>query len=434
MHKLTLALLCAGFSSSFLSAQAGPGWTDAGAGPAYDHAAFDISLFPAAMGATGVSQVAHCDNGLPGLTPGQFAVSMTIPGLSAAYGNTGATGMCMGLYDRSVTPATFTPNTMANKMNPVTGEGVFGLMIENRDGLYATCDWQTGIQMSSRKTNSDDFHVPITVTTQTGTPVLGTYVDPSLAYIRGTLHLLYVNAYARIVRRPILLAHGGPNGELTLAELQGPERDMIITSGATSHSPTPMCDSNGELVGIFYHKTVSGDSDAHLKSGTHLADFQGDVNDEDGWQNNGGVFGGTFVSANSAAVPGYSKARARNMVWLLASRPSVGTNMTFQMGCHNNGIAGVPPTMTVYAALATLPALTLPGINGFLGINPAPVLLPIFGAPVPTLAGRTEIQLPVPNDPTIKGFALPIQAFATIVTSSGVEGVFSNTTFIRIRK
>ncbi len=94
-----------------------------------------------------MSQVAHCDNGLPGLTPGQFAVSMTVPGLSVAYGNTGATGMCMGLYDRAVTPATFTPNTMANKMNPATGEGVFGLMIENRDGLYATCDWQTGVQI-----------------------------------------------------------------------------------------------------------------------------------------------------------------------------------------------------------------------------------------------------------------------------------------------
>jgi len=434
MQKLTVALLCAGLTSPLLTAQAGPGWTDPGTGDAYDHAAFDVAVFPAGMTATGISQIAHSDNGLPGLTAGQFCVSMTNAGLSSTYGNAGATGMCMGLYDRSVATPVFTPNTMANKMNPATGEGVFGLMIENRDGLYAVCDWASGVRISSRKTNSDDFHDPILVTTATGTPVLGTYVDPAVAYIKGVLHMLYVNPYGRIVRRPFLLLHGGSNGELTSAELQGPERDTVITTAATTHSPTPMCDSTGELLGIFYHKTVSGDSDAHLKSGTHLADFQGDVNDEAGWQNNGAVLGGTFVSANSAAVPGYSKARARNMAWLLASRPSVGTNMTVQMGCHNSGIAGVPPTMTVYAALANMPALALPGINGFLGINPAPVLLPIFGVAIPTLEGRAEFTIPVPNDPTIKGFALPIQGFATIVTANGVVGVFSNTTFIRIRK
>ncbi|MEE2886777.1 MAG: hypothetical protein VX951_05040 [Planctomycetota bacterium] len=434
MQKLTVALLCAGLTSPLLTAQAGPGWTDPGAGPAYDHLAFDVALFPTNMTATGISQIAHCDNGLPGLTAGQFAVTMTNAGLSSTYGNVGGTGMCMGLYDRTLATPLFTPNTMANKMNPASGIGVFGLMIENRDGLYATCDWASGVVMSWRKDNSSDFHVPIAVTTQAGTPVLGTYRDPALGYIKGVLNLWYVNAYGRIVARPILIAHGGPNGELTLAELQGPERDKVITTAATTHSPTPMCDSNGEVLGLFYHKTVSGDSDAHLKSGTHLADFQGDVNDEAGWQNNGAVFGGTFVSANSAATPGYSKARARNMAWLLASRPAIGTTMTLQMGCANSGLPTVPPTVTIYAALGTLPALSLGGIQGFLGINPAPILLRVASVPVPAASGRAELKIPVPNDPTIKGVSLPIQGLATIVTASGVLGVFTNTTFIRIRK
>lgn len=432
MQKLTLALLCAGLTSPFLSAQAAPGWTDAGTGPAYDHKAFDITVLPKDMTATGISQLAHSDNGLPNLKPGQFAVSMTNAGLSSTYGNTGGTGMCMGLYDRTLATPAFVANKMANKMNPGSGEGVFGLMIENRDGLLCTCDWASGVMMSSRKTNSSDFHVPILVTVQTSTPILGTYVDPSLAYANGVLHLFYVNAYAKIVRRPLLLLYS-TLGVLTKAELQGPERDVVTTAGAVSHSPTPICDSLGEIVGIFFHATKSGDSDALLKQGTHRLDFQGSVNDEAGWQNNGGVFGGTFISANSAATPGYSKARARNMAWLLSNRPSIGKSATFTVGCHNSGIQSVPVQVKLFAALAFLPALTLPGINGQLGINPAPILLELPSINVSTASGQAELKITVPNDNTLRGFVLPLQGLAIIVTTSGVQGVFTNTSPLRVR-
>ena len=158
MTKLTIPLLAAGLTGTLLcishaNAQAGPGPYDT----FKNDSVFSVSnltslgMFRGGATSRGVTQISFSK------TPtvdkvGTWTVALTLRNLSTTYGGAASGNseyVVFGTYDTNVTPHTYTPNTLANRMNNVAGGNNSGLMMEPRDADCCALDRNDGIDASA---------------------------------------------------------------------------------------------------------------------------------------------------------------------------------------------------------------------------------------------------------------------------------------------
>ncbi|MCA8956137.1 MAG: hypothetical protein KDC87_08685 [Planctomycetes bacterium] len=336
-------------------------------------------------------------SGLPGLLPGQFAVALTVVGLSSYYGGdpsgTG-TGVVLGLFDRTTSPGRFVPTTLANSLCAAAS---FGLSIEPRDGLVAAVDHAVGPMVATRSSQGGAFGTPIPVVAESG-PALPAWVDPAPTYLDGQLVLVYADGKA-IVYRPLMLEYAS-TGALDYAYLQGQPRVLWSPSSGKAHSPNPIVDGSGAMRGLLCAHAVGSDSDMVFLAGTTPAGDAVVVSDENGWQNNGTLLGGSLLYADSQG--GYQAMRRVEIAWLLGSEVAPGSTSTISLGAPAN-----PNTRgLIYLGLGTTTPLSIPGVRGALGL--AAPMLPLLALGCDP-DGLAHWSWNVPKDPTYRGLRFAIQ-------------------------
>jgi len=338
--------------------------------------------------------------------PNVFLCGLTVDGLSAAYGAVGNRDLLTGKYDAQTD--TFTPDTNAAALNTANYE--FGLTFHH-SGLWATFDDYTTAGVSLAKRAS--VNAPWTFVGRVGGLPAQSYYDPVLADYNGQTMLVHVLGND-IAMTPI---------DLNNATLMGASTIIVrSTQGGTVNSPTPILDSNGELIGLSHHDLVVSDNDHYLSMDLDPNTPPLLVNDTATWTNNGGVAGGRFIDAEYTPSPYH--AISIDALWCTGGRAKIGGSMEVRV--H------VPPTSSPvihvsYLLLSTQFAnapLSIPGVQGQLGLG----LAGLIGAQLPThnnANGESLITFNVPNNPALAGKALPCQSI-TFNTTSGVVA-FGNT-------
>ncbi|MHC4897864.1 MAG: hypothetical protein ACYTGW_12235 [Planctomycetota bacterium] len=362
-------------------------------------------------------------------TPGKWTAALTVYDLATTYG--GAAGnqyVIMGQYDTTGAKPTFTPSTLANKMNTGSPPPCFGLMIEGRDGLYAAVDQSAGMFVSYRKDKLSPFPAPIQVTVAPGAAALPTlkYNDPALGYVDNKLKLFYADRVNSICMRDLKTTV--VNNILTKAEVQGKTTNPIVTVTGMPHSPTPIIDKFGEVRGLWMSVLVGSDSDMYFTPGLTIKDTPIRVFDNTAWMNNGGVAGGRLFFANTATR---TSANVGEVAWLLGSNTALGGTATITLGCRNP-LSASPVVSKVALSLklnaGTKTPILIPGWNGAYALA-APEL--IFTNMV--AINRDEVAhwgQTVPNDTNLQGLRVTIQALSV---PTSVSPTFTNTATLEFK-
>jgi len=328
---------------------------------------------------------------LPTDPPHVFLCGVTVAGLSAVFGGVGGSDLLSGNYDALAD--TFTPSP-ANEAGPLNTAGTeFGLMFHHT-GLYAVFDRLPGQPWLARRAA---VGMPWTIVGQFAALPSQAYYDPSLADYAGQTYLLHVLGTS-IAMTPI---------NLTNATLTGPSQVIINAArpGATANSPTPVLDTNGQLIAISHHDVLSSDNDHYMSFDFDPTTPAVLMNDTATWTNNGGFVGGRFYDAESS---GTYHIFAIDTYWHTGGRAPLGGTMDVQ--------AYVPPTSSneVYLSFLLIGAGHLPtplpiGAFGLLGIDTSTLVNLPF--PQHTNAnGRALLQLVVPNIPSLRGRSLATQS------------------------
>ena len=255
-----------------------------------------------------------------------------------------------------------------------------------------------------------------------------TYWDPALANIGGKLHLLYMlnrNAtQADIAAAPLDLT------KMTIDR----SKEMILvqttTAAADANSPTPIVDSTGELIALSHHDQQN--------SNDHYVSFDLDPKTpalmfitDSAWINNGGFAAGKFFDAKS--VSPYTIHYVET-VWWTGGRAALGGKMEISFYAPIRAKTAPPYLSLAFLSTGFLPTpFALPGIQGKFGLNPATLITLATGISHNVLTGQGTLSLTIPNDPVLKGIALPGQSVTVNPGgTSGPEYYFGNTAALTI--
>ncbi|MHC4920691.1 MAG: hypothetical protein ACYTKC_14015 [Planctomycetota bacterium] len=369
----------------------------------------------------------------PADTAGKWTAALTVRDLALTYGGSGVAGgqnVIMGQYDTTGTKPTFTPSTLANKMNSTTSTACFGLMIEGRDGLYAAIDYSNGVFVSYRKDNTSPFPAPLQVTVAPNTTPLptGSWLDPALGYVGNQLMMFYIDKVNSIIMRNLNTTVF--NNILTQAQLQG-NGVAVATLTIRPHSPTPIIDRLGEVRGLWMagSLTTSGDSDMYFMPSLNTKDVPIRVFDSTAWMNNGGVAGGRLFFANNEAPN--NSASVAEAAWLLGSNTVLGGTATITLGCRNP--LSVSPVVSKVALSFNLTAgtrtpIVIPGWNGAYALaGPELIFTNMVGLNRDELAHWSQT---VPKDNNLKGVRVSIQALSM---PQSVSPTFTNTATLEFK-
>jgi hypothetical protein len=433
MQRITTYLLCAGLFAPVLTAQAGPGMTDADPGTAghqamvksvylssVDNAATTLwDVTPKIWSTSGrnITQV-HLGKGSLGLGAKDYHMALTTSTLSTAW-TTGAGGVAgsgdviMGKLSYATGTPVFTPQTTAALMNSTGND--FGLMI-SADGTRAAIDWPAGPMWSMRTIAIPitQFPKPVAVT-----GISGTYVDPAPGKIGGVLGIFWVSGGTQISWAPVKETITA--GKLTAAAIVTAGQIAAITSTNQPHSPTPVFGTNGNTRGMWYSRVTGSDSDEYYSGQVPDATGGIKVYDSTAWSNNGGVAGSRLICAYSGHYNTLLEGRGSHGG--CNSAITVKTGATLDITIHSP--TGTPSlfTSTMGVALGVGTPIPLPGILGALGLDASKILI-ITGGPTGLTGDTAELSLPA-SDSGLKGLTLHLQ-FVTSPTS-GFGPAFTNT-------
>ena len=348
---------------------------------------------------TGVAQVYMVE--VPGQQKGTYTCALSVLTLGTQAGGFGVTGesdLLTGQYNALT--GTFTPDLDAAALN-ASGFHDFGLTIHS-SGLLAVFDRfpPTGnptyqAMVTSRPTLGSPWQSPVAIQ---GLPVPGFY-DPCLVNVGGQLHLLYSTA-GDIVMQPFNAATATVFGNPTPIALKS-------TAGNTANSPTPIMDSQGELLGLSYHDHPP----SAMNKNDHYFAFDLDPNTpgipwivSTTWKNNGGYAAGLFFDAEAGSPYHIYEVTT---YWWTGGRAPVASAMELNAFIAPNAAALVQS----WVFLGTwLPApVQVPTWVGSVGINP---LVSFFMGLHDPLTGRCTSSLSVPPDPQLRGLAIPAQALS----------------------
>lgn len=337
--------------------------------------------------------------------PNIYLCGMTVTALPAANGGVGGTDVLSGRYD-AVTD-TFTPDLFAAAFNTTGTE--FGLTFDPT-GLHAVIDRLPGFPVIASRPNTNSPFV--IVGNVSGLPTQS-YYDPSLAYYHGVPQLLHVFG-TDIAMSPI---------SLTTAALTGPSVTVVFTpvAGATANSPTPVCDSQGEIIGISHHSVLAADNDHYMSLDLNPATGAVLMNNTTTWTNNGGFCGGRFFDAEYTPAPYHIF--SIDTFWCTGGRAPVGGSMEVR--------AMTPPTASASLFLSYLligggfsaAGTPITGINGFFGLSSVWVAaaMPLHD----NNNGESLLTFAVPNTPSLNGAVLACQSLT--VDLIGGQATFGNT-------
>ncbi len=339
--------------------------------------------------------------------PGKFIVGITVAsGLPPANGGVGGSDLLMGVYDAA--KKTFTPDKNAAFVNSSKSE--FGLTLHH-SGLYAYMESAGGGTYSpyllSRKSLNSPFSV---VGIIQGLPMKQGWWDGSLADINGKMNILYVLNH-NIVAAPLTISGGTvtAGNPTILVNTPKPPND--------ANSPTPITTTTGELVALSHHVNVNANDhwvSFDLDPKTPALSF---ITTPD-WINNGGYIAGTFYDAHSTS--GTYQISSVKSVWWTGGKAKIGSNMEISAYCPVQG-TGVTPWVSYFLIsdkfLST--PITVPGVVGQFGLNPGFLTAVTIGAHNP-LTGQAIINIPVPNNAALSGYAVPGQSLTIDPTTQKI--------------
>lgn len=347
---------------------------------------------------------------LPTDPPNVFLSAVTATSVPTNLGGVGGQDLVTGRYD--VLTDTFTPDNLAAAINSTGTE--FGMMLDHT-GTFAVFDRLPGFPfLASRPNTTAAWQI---VGQIAGLPSQS-YYDPSLAMYRGRPHLLFVQG-TNIAMQPI---------DLTTAQLQGAPRTIVFAAGAasTANSPTPVVDSNGEIIGVSHHDVTGSDNDHYMSLDLDPQTPSVLFNDTTTWTNNGGFAGGRFIDAEFTPSPYHTL--AIDAYWCTGGRAAVGQPMEIR--------SYVPPTTAsnVYVSFLLVGAAflptgqTFPGIAGELGLSS--IIVGFALPPHNNMNGEAALTLTVPNNPNLSGVVLPLQS--AVLNASLSTVAFANTAAMTI--
>ncbi len=434
MQRITSYLLCAGLLAPVLTAQAGPGMTDADPVATGFQAMVTSTYFdsvdtpgtnlwdvtPAIWTTSGqnMTQVSTGKGNL-GLKKGEYHMCITTSSLATAWttaagGIAGSGDVIMGMVTWNSGSPVFTPQTTAALMNSTGND--FGLMI-SADGLRAAIDWPAGPYWSSRAValSNTQFNAPVLLT-----GAGGSYVDPAPGAVNGVMGCFYVSGGTTISWAPVKETIVG--GKITAAALDGANTVVMISTANQPHSPTPMFGSNGDSRGMWFSRVTGGDSDQYYSG--QLPDLSGGqlVYDSTAWSNNGGVAGSHFLAAYSGHYKQFIEGRGTHG----GSNSSIAVGASAQLNVTIHGPAGTPAisTTVMAASLGVGPSFALPSIRGALGVDPGKIVI-IAGGPSASDADEiAEANFPA-TDAGLKGLTLHLQYVMSPI--AGFTPGFTNT-------
>ncbi len=328
--------------------------------------------------------------------PGKFIVAITVAsGLPPANGGVGGSDFLTGVYDTLTKK--FTPDKNAAFLNSSKSE--FGLTLHH-SGLYGYMESAGGASYAPYLVSRKSLSAPFSVVGQIqGLPMKQGWWDGSLADINGKMHILYVLNH-NIVAAPLTISGttvkaGNP---ITLVTPPVANKDC--------NSPTPIYTSSGELVALSHHLTVNAND--------HYVSFDLDPNTPalqfitlSDWINNGGYIAGTFYDAHSTS--GTYQISSVQSVWWTGGKAKIGTNMEISAYCPVQGTGATPWVSYFLLSSGFSAPITIPGIVGKFGLNPAFLLPLTIGAHNP-LTGKATVSLPIPNNPVLSGYTVAGQS------------------------
>lgn len=432
MHNSLALSTALVLSAAPLLAQAGPGtFTPLGNDPTFSKANFQtLNMYRTGATGMGIDQINFTK--VPGVDGvGQWTVTLTVTDLSPTYGGSpnGSDWVVMGQYDTTGNAPVFKPNTQANAMNDINDGGQFSLMIEPRDGLFATVDRKSGMFISRRLAPNLAFPNPVMLTPQSGTPAPpGNYLDPAPGYVDGKLHVFYTESATEIHMRELFLTRNTA-GNLSKAEM-GPVK-VIVKLSNRPHSPTPLIDRAGNVQGMLMAANSGSDSDIYFLPCLSINEAPILAYDDAGWQNNGGVCGGRIFFADYGAN-NETYARVSRAAWLMGSNTPIGGNATLTCGVSNPNRPLIPVPVTLAMSLSvnngTIPGVPIPGWNGMYALAGN---IFVFGSMAATDADElAHWQTAVPNNSALVGTRLTVQGLAAV---TGEPATLTNTATLEIK-
>jgi len=359
-------------------------------------------------------------------TPGTWTACLTTNALSAAYGGSATQSIVMGIYDME--KKTFTPDKRANALN--TSGNDFGLHISKPLGRYAVLDHPGGPMISERLKfgPTDAFPAP-TMISGAGGP----YVDPAIGRVNSTLMLFWVDgstANNQISMAPLVKGASGWSVTLTAKVLVA--KPIIATN--IVHSPSPITDAKGEVIGLIMAERAANESNIYFKDSLDVARPHILLNKHTYWQNNGGITGGRFHWADASSTPTayYAKSVESKGSWIIGGTAGIGQTISIHGGFDNSASPFLPNLTLLMASLKIgATPIPIPGMQHALGLD-LKTIFPNFGMLTYTdKEQRGVVSFPVPNDKTLVGTKLFLQGLS--IQPKPQVLIFSNTTELNIK-
>jgi len=351
---------------------------------------------------------------LAGDTPGTWTTALSVAALESFFGGDGkSSGVVMGLFDP--TKGSFTVNQEAKNLNSTADESDLYL---DASGTWAIFRRGNSIMLSSRAKVGTPFSKPVAVTG------FGSLQDPSPSLARiGSQDLCFYSNGTSILSAPI---------DLKAAKVDLTKSTIVshpIQKGARPFAPTPLIGADGDCEGVFFSEEVSAaDSDlvwaADLDPATPALMFM----QRPDYTNHASPAGG-YISWSHKNPPklGWHLMHSES-AWLLGDIEAPG-------GLMDITLAAVTPAPSqvvsfVFGSTNLWKAQPVSGFAGTLGINPLAMVMLGFALHTDK-GGMTQLSIAVPNQPSLKGVVVQIQAVA--INSLRKSFTFSNTSRIQIR-
>lgn len=442
MRHVTLSVLGTGLLAGALCAQAAPGVIKAHAdSKVFTRTQFEAQKIYLSTATRKYLAQIHMTT-RAGLAAGKLITSMTVYGLDAKYGNTGQSNVqdfvLYGEYDEVADK--YTPSTIANAMNDVSG-GNFGLMIGGPLSQYAVVDHASGPFFSRRANFTQAFPQPVPIG-----GITASYVDPAVALYQGKLVLFWVNTYTNsqnLSRSRIVMSELDDSMWPTSVTIKGQGTivaDVTLQSSTTTinvHSPTPVTDATGNTAGLGLSERLGNDSDQFFKGDLMMAAGHQQQRYYDGsaWTNNGAMHSGTFYYADSESTvsPFYETIKQTGVAWMAITDVPIGGRGNIVMGMEDVN-QGANIMVAFLAPSGLIPGVTVPGIGGQLGVDPAGLI--VWGAAaIADATERTQLPLAIPMDNNLKGKSFAFQAVGIdpAASSNPQKLTLTNTAFLNIQ-
>jgi hypothetical protein len=342
---------------------------------------------------------------LPGDPDGTYTIALSIPSLPAADGGVGERDILTGKYNELTN--TFTKDLLGAQLNTSVRDFAF---VFERTGTIGTLDRPTGPFLSVRPNVTSPWPAPTPIT-----GISNTYVDPAPGYVGGQLMLFYVLG-ADIVMQPL----DAQNSQVTATPIL-----VVTNAGGQAHSPTPVYGPDGNVKALWFSIVVGGnDSDQFWKADLDPMTVPIKVVDTTTWLNNGAIGGGILYGTEVGA-----QVWDVGAAWMTGDTVQTGGTAMLWITAFQRA-RPLPVTSITFLSRGTISPLQVPGISGELGIDPTALLIAGVAAHNPN-TGKAALNLPVPNDASLRGAAVPIQSLVVDIGQRTLD--FTNTATIAIR-